>query len=174
MGWTVQTESHTVELCFARIAEHDQEIHEYYDQPPAIVLRYRTPDGRTVRPVRHTPDYFVLWRDHAGWVECKDDPNLRRLETHNPHRYCCDATGRWRCPPGEEYACTLGLSYQVYCSSAVNWVYQDNLDFLQDYLRASQDLVAEEAAREIQTMVVADPGLSIATSPASARPRDRR
>jgi transposase InsO family protein len=162
MGWTVQTESHTVELCFARIAEHDQEIHEYYDQPPAIVLRYRTPDGRTVRPVRHTPDYFVLWRDHAGWVECKDDPNLRRLETHNPHRYCCDATGRWRCPPGEEYACTLGLSYQVYCSSAVNWVYQDNLDFLQDYLRASQDLVAEEAAREIQTMVVADPGLSIA------------
>jgi putative transposase len=161
MGWTVQAESHTVELGFVRAAEHDAAVLEYYDQPPTIWLRYRTRDGRQVRPVAHTPDFFVLWHDSAGWVECKDDTELRRLETHNPHRYCRDDAGRWRCPPGEQYAATVGLRYRVYSSADVNWVWQDNLDFLQDYLRAGPDLVSDVAAREIETLVAATPGLSI-------------
>lgn len=162
MGWTVQAESHTVELCFVRVAEHDAAVLEYYDQPPPIWLRYCTRDGRHVRPVAHTPDFFVLWHDVAGWVECKDDTELRRLEAHNPHRYCRDDTGRWHCPPGEQYAAAVGLRYRVYSSADVNWVWQDNLDFLQDYLRADADLVSDVAAREIERLVAATPGLSIA------------
>jgi transposase InsO family protein len=57
---------------------------------------------------------------------------------------------------------SLGLSYQVYSSAEVNWVWQDNLDFLQDYLRADDDLVSADATQEIEALVDADPGLSVA------------
>ncbi len=161
MGWTVQAESHTVELCFARDAEHDEDVCEYYDQPAAIWLRYCSKEGRQVRPVHHTPDYFVLWRDRAGWVECKQEAELRRLEEWNPNRYCRKAD-HWCCPPGEHYAMSLGLCYQVYSSTEVNWVWQDNLDFLQDYLRTDADLVTDDAARQIRALVEEEPGVSVA------------
>lgn len=162
MGWMVQAESHTVELCFARAAEHDEDVCEYYDQPAAIWLRYCTKEGRQVRPVRHTPDYFVVWRDRAGWVECKEEAELRRLEERNPNRYCRNADGHWCCLPGEHYAMALGLCYQVYSSAGVNWVWQDNLDFLQDYLRADDDLVSDDATRQIRALVEDEPGVSVA------------
>src|SRR5487761_1266310 len=48
MGWTVQAESHTVELCYVRAAEHDADVLEYYDQPPKIWLCYGVGPARRV------------------------------------------------------------------------------------------------------------------------------
>ena len=68
MGVTIQFESHRVELAAVYEMEHDDDVLEFYDQPPPLQLAYATASGRLVR-VWHTPDYFVLRRDGAHWEE---------------------------------------------------------------------------------------------------------
>src|SRR5437763_9682699 len=77
MGVTIQFESHTVELGAIYLMEHDDEVLEYYDQPPSFKLRYQTPSGRTTAPF-HTPDFFVIRRDQAGWEEWKTEEQLHK------------------------------------------------------------------------------------------------
>lgn len=100
MGVTIQFESHRVELPFVYEAEHDPQVLEYYDQPPSIPLAYRASNGRRVS-VLHTPDYFVLRQDSAGWVECKTPEDLTKLAIKSPHRYLRDSGWNWRCLPGK-------------------------------------------------------------------------
>ena len=68
MGVTIQFESHRVELAGIYEMEHDSGVLEYYDQPPSICLRYPAAQGRQL-VVIHTPDYFVIRQDKAGWEE---------------------------------------------------------------------------------------------------------
>src|SRR6266851_2708820 len=68
MGVTIQAESHHVELAAVYEYEHDAQTLEFYDQPPPIKLVYESKNGRQVG-VWHTPDYFVLRTDAAGWEE---------------------------------------------------------------------------------------------------------
>jgi hypothetical protein len=63
---------------------------EFYDQPPSIVLDYNSAKGKRLA-VRHTPDFFVLRQDFAGWEEWKTEEDLNRLTEHNPNRYCQEA-----------------------------------------------------------------------------------
>src|SRR2546426_2435822 len=70
MGVTIQFESHRVELAGIYEMEHDGNVLEYYDQPPSICLRYLSAKGRQL-VVMHTPDYFVIRQDEAGWEEWK-------------------------------------------------------------------------------------------------------
>lgn len=70
MGRTIQFESHRNELAHIYKLEHDLDVLEYYDQPPPIELCYLSKIGRTVR-VLHTPDFFVIRQNSAGWEECK-------------------------------------------------------------------------------------------------------
>jgi hypothetical protein len=51
--------------------------------------------------VLHTPDYFAIRKDTAGWDECKTEEQLEKLSEKNPNRYCREEDGEWRCPPGE-------------------------------------------------------------------------
>ena len=134
MGITIQFESHRVELPFVYEMEHDSGVLEYYDQPPSIPLAYPAANGRRVS-VMHTPDYFVLRHDSAGWVECKTSEDLEKLAIKSPNRYLRDSYGNWRCPPGEVHASALGLDYRVWSSAEINWILQRNLQFLEDYLR---------------------------------------
>ena len=141
MGVTIQFESHRVELPFVQEMEHDPAVLEYYDQPPSIPLAYPTASGRRLS-VMHTPDYFVLRHDSAGWVECKTEGDLEKLAIKSPHRYVRDDVGNWRCPPGEAHASALGLDYRVWSSTRVNWKLQRNLQFLDDYLRYDSESTA--------------------------------
>lgn len=59
MGVTIQAESHKNELAGIYAMEFDPGTLEYYDQPPAIKLKYVAKDGKPVG-VLHTPDFFVL------------------------------------------------------------------------------------------------------------------
>jgi len=111
MGKTIQFESHRVELAAIYEMEHDPLTLEFYDQPPSIVLDYKSKDGRRV-VVRHTPDFFVLRQDNSGWEEWKAEEDLTRLAEKSPNRYRQDA-GCWRCPPGEAVANESGLYYRV-------------------------------------------------------------
>ena len=72
MGVTIQFESHRVELAAIYVMEHDPLTLEFYDQPPSIVLDYNSAKGKRLS-VRHTPDFFVLRQDFAGWEEWKTE-----------------------------------------------------------------------------------------------------
>ncbi len=62
MGFTIQFESHRVELAGIYEMEHDDSVLEYYDQPPSIKLDYLSAKGRHLGVV-HTPDFFVMRKD---------------------------------------------------------------------------------------------------------------
>jgi transposase InsO family protein len=152
MGVTIQAESHQVELAGLYEYEYDPEVLEFYDQPPPLKLVYPGRHGRQVG-VWHTPDYFVLRSDGVGWDEWKTDEALERLADTMPHRYLRDETGRWRCPPGERCAEPLGFCYRVRSSAEIDWMFQRNLRFLEDYLRADGPPVSEPAAQAILALV---------------------
>jgi len=158
MGITIQFESHRVELPFVYEMEHDPGVLEYYDQPPSIPLAYQAANGRRLS-VLHTPDYFVLRRDSAGWVECKTLDDLEKLAIRSPHRYLRDSNGNWRCPPGEMHASALDLDYRVWSSAEVNWILQRNLQFLEDYLRFDSAGAAGFVDAAIKTAIEAEPGM---------------
>ena len=160
MGCTIQFESHRGELAAIYQFEHDPAVVEFYDQPGPIKLVYHSAKGKRVG-VLHTPDFFVLRADGCGWIECKMEDQLVQLAEHMPQRYVRNADGSWRCPPGEAYAKPLAFFYRVQSSAQIDWVYQRNLRFLEDYLRASGCPVEPTIAEAIRTTVMRKPALTL-------------
>jgi putative transposase len=78
MNRTIQFESHRNELAAILEMEHDSDVYEFYDQPPPIRLQYLSKKGKAVSAL-HTPDYFVIARHAAAWVECKPEEQLQKL-----------------------------------------------------------------------------------------------
>jgi putative transposase len=158
MGVTIQFESHRVELAGIHEMEHDASTLEYFDQPPPIKLNYPSPIGRQMG-VWHTPDFFVI-RDHeAGWEEWKAEEELQRLKVRNPNRYFPNGRSGWDCPPGAAYAGKLGLYYRVRSSAEIDWVFQRNIQFLDDYLRAESPPTSAAGCARVHAYVSAVPGL---------------
>jgi len=129
MGVTIQAESHRVELAAVYEYEHDPQTLEFYDQPPSIKLVYEAKKGRQLG-VWHTPDYFVIRSDGAGWEEWKSEAGLERLAETMPNRYRRDEFGHWTCPPGMRFTEQFGLYYRLRSSAEIDWVLQRNLRFL--------------------------------------------
>src|SRR6266508_1962472 len=169
MGRVIQFESHRNELAIIFEYEHSKAIYEFWDQPPPIKLNYRSKNG-TRLGVLHTPDFFVIHANGAGWEECKPENELQRLTDHNPHRYLRGEDGRWHCPPAEQYAAIFGLTYRVRSSAEINWIYQRNILFLEGSLRSgvtrldrtkrlsSRALVAEHAGITLAELIENAPG----------------
>ena len=160
MGVSIQFESHRVELAGIYEMEHDSGALEYYDQPPAIKLDYASSAGKRMG-VLHTPDCFVIRKEEAGWEEWKTEHDLRRLCERNRNRYRSAGDGRWCCPPGNEYAERLGLYYRVRSSAEIDWVFQRNIQFLEDYLRAEPCESSPARSDCILANVEAKPGLTL-------------
>lgn len=139
-GFGVQFESHTVEFHLVYKLEHDIDVLEYYCQPPAIQLRYLGPSGK-VAVVWHTPDYFVLWRGRAGWIEAKHKDKLPELANGSPNRYRL-VDDRWDCPAGREYAKPLSLCYELHSSAYIDPIFVRNAQFLDDYWRSPDPVSA--------------------------------
>ena len=57
MGKTIQFESHRVEAPKIYELEQDENVLEYYDQPPPIKLNYQGKNGKNLG-VMHIPDFF--------------------------------------------------------------------------------------------------------------------
>jgi transposase InsO family protein len=160
MGVTIQFESHRVELAGIYEMEHDADVLEYFDQPPAIKLDYASASGKRMG-VLHTPDFFVIRHQEAGWEEWKTEEELHRLTAHNPNRYSVGKDGPWHCPPGNAYAERLGLYYRVRCSKEINWTYQRNIQFLDDYFRADAPSISTRSREFALAYVSAAPSLSL-------------
>src|SRR5437870_2281582 len=83
MGVSIQFESHRVELAAIYEMEHDPFTFEFYDQPPPMMLDYNSANGRRMA-VRHTPDFFVLRQNSAGWEEWEDGGGLAPAHRTQP------------------------------------------------------------------------------------------
>lgn len=147
MGKTIQAESHKVELAAIYEMEYDDDVLEYYDQPPPIPLNCADSKGRN-RGFMHTPDFFAIKKEACGYYELKPEQELERLHQKNPNRYTKGEDGNWICPPGIEFAKKYGLFYEVWSDKEFNWVYQQNIIFLEDFLR-HEHIVAEDAKARI-------------------------
>lgn len=160
MGRTIQFESHRSELPAIIEFEHDLTVHEYYDQPSKVKLEYDGVNGRRI-VVLHTPDFFVIREHSVGWEECKTEEELILLSRQNPNRYIKDEEGSWRCPPGEAYAEQFGFYYRVRTTKNINWTFQRNIQFLEDYLRVDIPPVSDQARQAILEIVSTIPNINL-------------
>jgi len=167
MGVTIQAESSHCELVFVYECEYDDDVLEYYCQPNKIKLQYKA-NGRNVG-FQHTPDFFVLHRDWAGWIECKLQKRLIKELGKSSARYVLEDSGEWHCPPGEAYADKLGLQYRVWTPTATNWTLQRNLRFLETYFKADHLLINPEAKEEVIQAIKKDDGIRLSALKDSLR-----
>ena len=158
MGVSIQFESHTVELWAIYTMEYDREVLEFFDQPYQLELHYQGPSGRPTKAL-HTPDFLVLRKDGASFEEWKPEEKLLELMVTHPGRYQRDERGKWRCPPGEAAAESLGLSYRVRSSEELHPGYIRNLIFLEEYF--FDCVVPNGALAHILEAVEATPGITL-------------
>ncbi|WP_129125937.1 DDE-type integrase/transposase/recombinase [Geomonas oryzae] len=160
MGLEIQFESHKVELPLLWEYETDDDVLEFYDQPPSFKLIYHSKSGKLLGVIQ-TTDFFVIRKNSAGWEEGKQENDLPILSQKSPERYVKGKNGTWRCPPGETYAQTYGLYYRIRSSAEINWSLQRNLNFLEDYLLFDTPKVTETARAHINGLVAAIPGIKL-------------
>lgn len=160
MGITIQFESHKNELPFIHELEHDPNVYEFYDQPPPFKLDYKSLKGKNMAH-SHTPDFFVIHSEYAGWIECKTEAQLINLSVKQPNRFQKDESGNWRCPPGEKYAEQFGLKYYVRSNKSINWNYQRNIEFLDDYYREDMFNCSESTKQKVYQYLTENIGISL-------------
>src|SRR6266849_832062 len=161
MGCSIQYESYKNELPFLYHLEREASVLEFYDQPEKIELVYQNKDDTRRVVVKHTPDFFVLQEEAAGWVECKMEEDLVRLAKQIPHRYVHNMDGTWSCPPGEAYAKPMGLFYQIRSSREIDWIVYRNCRFLQQYRRGPRVSVSSDTVAAIRDIVMRHPGIAL-------------
>ncbi|PSF37603.1 integrase [Aphanothece hegewaldii CCALA 016] len=157
MRCTISFESHTVEFPILFTLEHDDDVLEYFDQPPSIKLDYTGKNGQKLG-ILHTPDFFVIRSDGAGWEECKTSEDLKKLALKSPNRYVMK-DGKWSSPPGENYARPFGLYYRLRSNNEINWTLQRNLIFLEDYFRTDFISVEPKDKDNLIKLVSQKPGI---------------
>ncbi|MDR7866522.1 MAG: TnsA endonuclease N-terminal domain-containing protein [Sporomusaceae bacterium] len=159
MNVTIQYESHTVERSFLLEYEHDSDVLEFYDQPGPIQVSYKTPSGRNVT-AQHTPDYFVIRTQCAGWEEVKPEAKLQELAKIQPNRYERETDGTWRSRPAEKYAEQYGLYYRIRVDSEINVTLTDNYDYLRNYMGVPESVDLKQRTL-IKTYVEQNEGISL-------------
>lgn len=161
MGVTIQFESHKVELPAIYMMEFDDNVLEYYDQPPSIkVVYYQSKNGKDKKMAYlYTPDFFVIEKNRAYWVEWKTEEQLIKLSQERPDRYFKE-NGQWMFAPGINYANELNLEFLVRSSSDINWKLQRNLTFLEDYI-VKEYVSDSQKISCIKEKILANPGLTL-------------
>jgi putative transposase len=161
MQCSIQFESRRGELTLIYQLEHDPTVLEYFDQPNTFNLTYPNKTNTRRVTASHTPDFFVIYKDRCGWIECKMEEKLLQLTQEMPYRYVPNADGTWSCPPGAAYAEQFGFFYRVHSSREIGGIYQRNFRFLEDYLRGSRPPVPSEVVISIRTTMMRMPGISL-------------
>ncbi len=159
MGVTIQFESRTLELAAIYEKEFDSNVVEYYDQPETFPIRYQN-KGRSTGHY-YTPDFFVIEREWIGYEEWKTEKELSNLILKYPGRYSIDEAGAFRCPPAEEYAKAYGLSFRIRTSSEIDWTFQRNIRFLEDYLIGDNIDVSSTRKDIIINLIAEKQGISL-------------
>lgn len=161
MGVTIQFESHKVELPTIYMMEFNDDVLEYYDQPPKIKMNYfqSKKDKNRKMAYWYTADFFVIEKKRAYWVECKTEEHLIKKSQEKPDRYFRN-NGRWEFALGKNYAIQFGLDFLVRSSSEINWILQRNLEFLEDYITADH-IPEDQTIAKIKEAIISTPGITI-------------
>ncbi|WP_342559806.1 TnsA endonuclease N-terminal domain-containing protein [Psychrobacillus sp. FSL W7-1457] len=158
MGVTIQFESHKVELPTIYMLEYNDNVLEYYDQPPQIKLFYYQSNKNNKRMAYlNTPDFFVIEKERAYWVECKTEEELIKKSQSNPERYRKE-NEQWIFTPGKKFAAEYNLDFLIRSSSEINWNLQRNLEFLEDYF-VKDYAVNETTINRIKESIQESPGI---------------
>lgn len=144
MPFVLEAEAFQTELAAIVTYDHDEITHEIYTQPTKLKISYRTIKGKKVSHYI-TPDLFLIRQDGFIFVECKTEQELLTLQIKYPERYLLDESGQWRSPPAETAAAAYGCKFLIRSTAENNWALIENLDFLQDYLRAEELKVPDDA-----------------------------
>ena len=161
MGVTIQFESHKVELPAIFLMEYDENVIEYYDQPPSLkVIYFQSKSGKDRKMAYlYTPDFFVIEKNRAYWVEWKTEEQLIKLSQEKPDRFFKE-NNQWKFVPGINYANDFNLDFLVRSSMEINWKLQRNLTFLEDYI--VKEFVSESQIIScIKEVILANPGLTL-------------
>jgi putative transposase len=165
MGSTIQYESHKVELPAIIDHEYNPHILAYWDQPGQVKLTFVHKKNRNFA-VLHVPDFLVMDENDIWFEEWKTEADLQKLAEQMPTRYVrrdkeegdpqTPLDHVWICPPGEAAAAEFGFHYRLRSSGEINWHLQDNLNYLDDYLRvgSSNDLHIDKERAELAEKLV--------------------
>lgn len=161
MGVTIQFESHKVELPAIYMMEFDDNVLEYYDQPPSLkVIYFQSKSGNDRKMAYlYTPDFFVIEKDKAYWIEWKSEEQLIKLSQEKPDRYFKE-NEQWIFAPGSNYANERNLEFKVRSSIDINWKLQRNLTFLEDYIVKEFDLEIQRVS-SVKEHILSTPGLTL-------------
>jgi transposase InsO family protein len=160
-GCVCQFESHTCELAFILDAEyHQEDIYEYYDQPATFPIEYKNAKGRRITR-NHTPDFLVIAKLRAYFVECKSEEQLIKLSKKFPGLFRLGNDGKWRCPAAEAYTKPLGLEYLVISTAEFDRTQIRNTVFLEDYLDKDLPPIADETRDKLVSIVASNNGISL-------------
>ncbi|MRH42088.1 DDE-type integrase/transposase/recombinase [Aquibacillus halophilus] len=157
MGVTIQFESHKVEYPYLHMLEYDENVIEFYDQPPSIKLLSTAKSGKN-HGYMYTADYFVIEREKAYWVECKTEEKLIKLSQDNPNRYYFDQN--WEYVPLRSYAEEFNLGARVFSSKEINWRLYRNLLFLKDYFN-DMNKPDKEVIISIKQKILSSPNITL-------------
>jgi hypothetical protein len=98
----------------------------------------------------------------AAILEMEHEEKLLKLADSQPNRFHFDQVAKiWRCPPGEAYAAQFGLGYIIKSSAGIDWMYQRNILFLEDFLRAETPEISDEIVDYLRSRVAAKPGTAL-------------
>lgn len=157
MGVTIQFESHKVELPMIYMMEFNDDVLEYYDQPPKIKIYYEQKNKKV--SYWKTADFFVIEKNKAYWFECKKEEELIKQSHQNSERFFKE-NGKWIFYPGKEYAENFDLDFNICSSAEINWNLQRNLEFLEDYI--VKEYVSDETKiLRIKEAIISSPGLTL-------------
>ncbi|AKZ64605.1 hypothetical protein F506_19855 [Herbaspirillum hiltneri N3] len=159
MGQVIQAESRSLELTAVTLWEHDDDVYEYYDQPPQLRLNTKTTLGQ-VTGYGYTPDFFVLAKDFIGWVECKKTEFLEG-EVANGKTTFIFEKNQWLHVPGSQYAKSLGLQFEVFTECSFSSAQLNNTVFLEDYWRVGCAAIGLVEQKEIRKLFEGAPFLTL-------------
>lgn len=160
-GLSIAFEARTTEFPEILDAEWDPDTIAYFDQAPALVLRYSGANGRT-KAYRQRPDFVRVYRGRIVLRECKTEQELLRRSVEDPNLFQRDAQGRWRCPPAEEAAAGLGLEHELVVDTNLSPTRARNLRVLLDYAEAGDTFESSEATDALCHLLREHKRLSIA------------
>lgn len=128
MGRTIQSESRTAEQRYVHEYEFDEDVLEYWDQPPTTSI-IRTDKCGVLRPGPYTPDFLVLYKSGPRIEEVKTDQQLHKLTSTNPTDWL-RADGGFQYRPAVEKFLEFGLPFSVRCTSSLNAIRNANIQLL--------------------------------------------
>lgn len=153
-------ESQRIEFALALVLEHDDDVLEFWTQPPAIELNYVSAHGRDVR-CQTTPDFLVLRRNSVELIEAKPADAMTDLVAQRPGRYEAVETLTWRCPPGEKTATEFGFRFRLRTDAEFSRELVRNLLHLDPFLKLGANHYAEDQWHPVYECLLSSPGMSV-------------